>query len=95
MKTLLLTALLIGAPVAANEKVDCSEIHALAEVIMKNRQLEISAVKMLDVVKDNELGVLLIKEAYSRPAYSVESNQLKEINGFANEMFLACLEATE
>ena len=97
MKTLLLTALLtISAPtIAETNKVDCSAVHALAEVVMKNRQLEISAVKMMEVAKDNELGLLIIKEAYNRPAYSVESNQVKSIKRFANEMFLACMEANE
>lgn len=102
MKKLLLTtlaALTLSTPVHASTQVNndpCALVSGLAKSIMVNRQQNADLSKMMEIAGRNaeikDVVVQLIKFAYKRPAYSVKSNQEREVSQFANDVYMLCLE---
>lgn len=98
MKNILLSIALISASAlstaseTADKQASCKEYHGLATVIMESRQLNIDITKMMEVAKGNVAIMEIVKMAYKKPAYSVKSNQQREIKQFANDVYMICLE---
>lgn len=95
MKKLILTtiaAVTLSFNVSADtgEEDYCKSVHELATKIMYGRQTDVDMPKLMEVVNGNKLAEELIMNAYSKPSYSVEKNQDREIKQFANEYYLAC-----
>lgn len=94
MKSLLLAALLISAPIAAQEmtpKKICANLHKVSGEIMKARQLEKPVTEVIDALGETEAAQQLIMEAYKRPAFSTEKYRIKAAKKFANETYVGCM----
>lgn len=93
------TALVLVAALAAfGVKADlCESIESMASSIMEARQAGVPASKLVGIINQDmskelaELGISIVKAAYSKPHYSTESYQQRETTDFANEWYLACL----
>lgn len=70
-------------------KQTCKQIESMASVVMKARQYNVPASKMMELA-ENELRVAMIEEAFSEPLYSSEEYKQKAIQGFANKYYMQC-----
>lgn len=101
MKTLLKSLVMGAAFVATVEATadeqtkTCESYHGLAEAIMQVRQDGGSMPRMMQIVADNEVGKLLVREAFDQPRYSTEAVQRRTIENFANEVFAECLRSID
>jgi hypothetical protein len=81
-------------PVAPEPKLTalCGSNATLAREVMKQRQGGLVGEKaMLDAAGGYEIGVLIIQEAYRRPAVDDPIQQTKVIEQFADDVSATCL----
>lgn len=101
MKTLLKSLVMGAAFVAAVEATAaepievCESYHGLAEAIMQVRQNGGSMPQMMQITADNEVGKLLVREAFDQPRYSTEEVQRRTIENFANDVYAECLRSID
>ena len=93
MKTL--TALFLLLPLTANAASleFCTAYAETAERIMTSRQLGVSMISVMEIIKDDALLVEMTKHAYKEPRWSTESMKQKAIQDFVNDFTSQCLEA--
>lgn len=78
---------------------DCSEMSAVAEMIMKARQQSLPMAEAHKVAKESKRpsfaawATEIIKIAYASPRFSSKEFQQRAINDFGSEVYLACLKA--
>ena len=93
MKKLLVATLLLSSTASANVGSSCKMVHEYAKLVMEARQLEMPITKLMKIANGDKVAESLIKAAYNEPGYRVKENQTREIDRFANEAYLVCLEA--
>lgn len=86
-------AMAIGTSTAHAENVDCQSISEMAEQVMKNRQAGVPLARMADLLKDNNLYMAMVEEAYRSIRYSTARVQQRAVTEMGNRWYLACLEA--
>ena len=74
----------------------CKTLSEMAGSIMKNRQDEMHMAEMMKVATGgepdlDELGAVIIKDAYSTSAFSTEDNQKNAVNEFKEKWFSLCV----
>lgn len=78
---------------------DCSEMSAVAEMIMKARQQSLPMAEAHKVAKKSKSpsfaawATEIIKIAYASPRFSSKEFQQRAINDFGSDVYLACLKA--
>lgn len=91
---LISAAILLSTSAFAITKEDahtfCKSNQTLAMKIMEARQLELDMSIIMETVKDNNLGITFVQEAYDSPAYSLEENQDKAVRAFGNKIYSEC-----
>ena len=98
-KLLAITFVLLSSGVNASET--CSNMHALAEVIMTARQNNVSIVKMHNQIDKilkssdpvNKLGHALVDDAFSESLWRTSENKKSAVSSFANKVYLSCKES--
>jgi hypothetical protein len=77
----------------------CTNMGSIARTIMKARQHDIAMSKMMAFINTNKsfqnriiqtASKKMLIEAYGRPDFSVEENQLEAIQSFGNEVEHSC-----
>lgn len=102
MKTgrgLVLIAILLAGVWAASasaepeggEEITCEQYFTLGESIMRARQTGVAMPEMMKIAEGNALFRALIITAYEKGLYSTKEYQKREINEFANDVYMACL----
>lgn len=73
----------------------CPRVEDMSRTIMKGRQVGVPLVKMLEAQKrigpETEWARPIMMMAYHKPRYHTEEFQQREIDDFAEEMFLLCM----
>lgn len=98
-KLLAITFAILSSGVNASET--CSNMHAIANSIMKARQSNVSIVDMHNKVDNvkmasdpiKRLAHALVDDAYYEPLWRTDANKRVAISKFANEVYLACTKA--
>ena len=96
MKLIIVMALLLAAPVYADDVQFCTRFADVAGKIMEHRQngVEMSAIaNLFKTHPQRELVMKMATDAYSRPRMRVEKNQKRYVVDFKNKYFLACMKA--
>ena len=72
----------------------CTVVSKLSYIIMTNRLLGVSLIKTMGAT-ESPVGKLIVKDAYSRPKFTMEPYIENAKVEFANEWMLKCLEANK
>jgi len=70
-------------------KQTCKQIESMAGVVMKARQYNVPASKMMEMA-ENELRVSMIEESFKEPLFSSDEYKQKAIQGFASKYYMEC-----
>lgn len=92
-KLILITFILLAFNVSAKGKSmqeTCAELHQYSIVVMDARQSNISLVKMMELVGDNEILKIIVIEAYKKPLYNYKPHKDTAIAEFANDIYIEC-----
>lgn len=71
----------------------CGNESKIAGSIMRNRQLGVSAAKLIELAEGNPLWISYVEYAYSQPQYSTEEYRSKAEQEFSNTVFIQCYKA--
>lgn len=73
----------------------CPRVESMSRAIMESRQVGVPLVKLLELQKRvgpaTEWARPIMMMAYHKPRYRTEEFQQREIDDFAEEMFLMCM----
>ncbi len=73
----------------------CVVIQETAGAIMMRRQEGVPMVKVMEIVKDDDILRPLARKAYSMPRYRTPENQAGAVTDFADEVYMDCLDIME
>ena len=91
LTTILTLALSTG--VQAEGDYDCEAVAGQAELVMKARQVGVSLSEALEAVGDNEMGRVMVINAYELSRMHTEEYQQRMISDYRNLWHLACLKS--
>ncbi len=69
----------------------CNKLTVLSTKIMTYRQLGVPMDKLMDAV-ESDLGKSIVATAYKQPKHADYESQKREVEEFAIEAYIACLE---
>lgn len=78
---------------AGNGEDECAAFHKYAVTVMDARQAGVAMPKMMEMAGDSELLRHIVVQAYKRARFGSEKIQKREIDDFANDIYLECFEA--
>lgn len=103
-KLTLISAIALAACVAQPAMADtysdakdefCPRVESMSRTIMKGRQVGVPLVRMLEAQKSSgestDWARPIMMMAYHKPRYHTEEFKQREIDDFAEEMFLMCM----
>lgn len=87
----MITSILLAATVATAEPTICEKMERAAQTIMKERQANESASKLVKSANGNSLLLALIEDAYGYPAYSSDEYKIRAVKQFGNKAYMICV----
>lgn len=92
LTTLALTATLSFGAIADDAVDFCVSYSEAAELIMAQRQNNVSMSELYKIVSDNDIMKTLLKEAYKAPLYSTAKYKAEAVDTFKNDTFMVCIQ---
>lgn len=71
----------------------CKSVESMATTVMKAHQGGVSAMRLYEIVADDNLMNLILDDALESPQYATESNQERTVQEFAKKWATMCMKA--
>lgn len=72
---------------------ECATFHKYAATVMDARQAGVAMPEMMEIAGDSKLLKHIVVQAYKQARFGSEKMQKRQVDDFANDIYLECFEA--